>query len=226
MEGLAGDRRVRVLIVDDHDLFRTGLRTLLEEEGFEVAAAASGAAALRRLTAFVPDVILMDVSMPGMSGIESTPLVLERAPHAGVIMLTIAGDDACVLEAIRAGASGYLLKDAQLSEIAAAIRAVAAGLGAVAPSVAGVLLRSVYSGRPQASERPDTAGLRLSLREHDVLALLTRGCDNGEIARRLFVSPSTVKHHVSNLLLKIGADNRVQAATYAVRSGLYDGSSD
>ena len=226
MEGLAGNRRVRVLVVDDHDLFRTGLRMLLEEEGFEVAAAASAAAALRRLPSFTPDVIVMDVSMPGMSGIEALPLVLERAPDAGVIMLTIDGDDSRVLEAVRAGASGYLLKDAQLSEIAAAIRAVAAGLGAVAPGVAGALLRSIYSDRPQASERPHTAAPTLSLREHDVLALLTRGCDNGEIARRLFVSPSTVKHHVSNLLLKIGADNRVQAATYAVRTGLYDGSGD
>jgi len=225
MEGLAGNRCVRVLVVDDHDLFRLGLRTLLEEEGFEVAAAASAAAALRRLPSFAPDVIVMDVSMPGMSGVEATPLVLEMAPDAGVIMLTIDSEDARVLEAVRAGASGYLLKDAQLSEIAAAIRAVAAGLGAVAPGVAGVLLRSIRSNRPQVTPQ-DAAALTLSLREHDVLALLTRGCDNGEIARRLFVSPSTVKHHVSNLLLKIGAGNRVQAATYAVRTGLYDGSAD
>jgi DNA-binding NarL/FixJ family response regulator len=226
MDGLAGKRRLRVLVVDDHDLFRMGLRTLLEEEGFEVAAAASAAAALRRLASFAPDVIVMDVSMPGMSGVEATPLVLELAPDAGVIMLTIDDEDSCVLEAVHAGASGYLLKDAQLSEIVAAIRAVAAGLGAIAPGVAGVLLQSICSNGPQLVTRQDAAALTLSLREHDVLALLTRGCDNGEIARRLFVSPSTVKHHVSNLLSKIGAGNRVQAATYAVRTGLYDGSGD
>ena len=223
MDGLAGNRRLRVLVVDDHDLFRTGLRALLEEEQFDVADAVSAEAALRRLPSFRPDVVVLDVNMPGMSGVEATPLVLEAAPDASVLMLTISTDDERVLDAVRAGASGYLLKDAELAEIVAAIRAVAAGLGAVAPGVIGVLLESVRSGALGEPEAKHHALASLSPREREVLALLSRGCDNGDIARALFVSPSTVKHHVSRLLQKIGAANRVQAATFAVRSGLSEG---
>jgi DNA-binding NarL/FixJ family response regulator len=224
MDGLAGNRRLRVLVVDDHDLFRTGLRALLEEEGFDVADSAGAGAALRRLAAFRPDVVVMDMNMPGMSGVEAIPLVLLAAPNALVLMLTIASDDERVLDAVRAGASGYLLKDAELSEISAAIRGVAAGLGAVAPGIARVLLNSVRSATAPPAERKPVASVALSPRERDVLTLLCQGCDNGDIARQLFVSASTVKHHVSRLLEKIGASNRVQAATFAVRAGFYDGS--
>jgi two-component system nitrate/nitrite response regulator NarL len=224
MDGLAGNRRLRVLVVDDHDLFRTGLRALLEEEGFDVADSAGADAALRRLAAFRPDVVVMDMNMPGMSGVAAIPLVLLAAPTASVLMLTIASDDERVLDAVRAGASGYLLKDAELSEISAAIRAVAAGLGAVAPGIAGVLLKSVRTATARPAERKPAASVALSPRERDVLTLLCQGCDNGDIARQLFVSASTVKHHVSRLLEKIGASNRVQAATFAVRAGFYDGS--
>jgi DNA-binding NarL/FixJ family response regulator len=144
-------------------------------------------------------------------------------------MLTIDTDDVGVLDAVHAGASGYLLKDAELAEIVSGIRAVAAGLSAVAPGVAGALLRSVRTNnairidQARRTEPKPRASFTLSPREREVLALLTRGCDNGSIARQLFVSPSTVKHHVSRLLEKIGARNRVEAATFAVRTGLYDG---
>jgi DNA-binding NarL/FixJ family response regulator len=223
MDGQAGDRRLRVLVVDDHELFRTGLRVLLEEEGFDVADAESAEAALRRLASFGPDVVVMDMNMPGMSGVEATPLVLAAAPNAAVLMLTIADDDERVLDAVRAGASGYLLKDAELAEIVRAIRSIAAGFAAVAPGVAGVLLTSIKSATPRPVQPPPKVSVALSPREHEVLTLLTQGCDNGDIARQLFVSSSTVKHQVSSLLEKIGVANRVQAATYAVRSGLYEG---
>ena len=222
MDGNAVNRRLRVLVVDDHDLFRTGLRALLEEEGFDVADSASAEAGLRRLAAVGADVVVMDMNMPGLSGVEAIPLVLQVAPQAAVLMLTIAADDATVLNAVHAGASGYLLKDADLREISAAIHGVAAGLGAVAPGVAGVLLESIRSAGVRLAERTQQPSIALSPREREVLALLTRGCDNGDIARQLFVSPSTVKHHVSRLLDKIGASNRVQAATYAIRAGFHD----
>jgi DNA-binding NarL/FixJ family response regulator len=222
MDGLAAKRCLRVLVVDDHDLFRTGLRALLEEEGFDVADSASAETALRRLDSVAPDVVVIDMNMRGMPGVEVIPLVLEAAPNAAVLVLAIAADDARVLDAVHAGASGYLLKEAELRDIAAAIRAVAAGFGAFAPEVAGALLRSVRSSKARPAQPKPRASVPLSPREREVLTLLTLGCDNGDIARQLYVSPSTVKHHVSRLLEKIGAANRVQAATFAVRAGLHD----
>jgi two-component system, NarL family, nitrate/nitrite response regulator NarL len=222
MDGMVEERRLRLLVVDDHELFRTGLRALLEEEGFEVGDSASAEAALRRLTSFKPDVVVMDMNMPGMSGVDATPLVLEAAPDATVLMLTIADDDERVLDAVQAGAAGYLLKDAELGEIVGAIRSVAAGFGAVAPGVTSILLKTVRdTAAPVVC--PPAPVPALSPREREVLALLSEGCDNADIARRLYVSSSTVKHHISRLLDKLGVSNRVQAATFAVRAGLYEG---
>jgi DNA-binding NarL/FixJ family response regulator len=212
---------IRVLIVDDHDLFRTGLRALLEEAGFEVADASGGPEAARRARGFAPDVVVMDMNMPEMTGVEATPLVLDAAPDASVLMLTIATDDERVIAAVRAGASGYLLKDAPLEEIATGIEAAAAGYCAIAPRVAGVLLQTARSAAGVAEDRPVPRDLpQLSPRERDVLELLAQGLDNSEIAARLYLSSSTVKNHVSKLREKLGVDNRVQAATYAIRSGL------
>ena len=162
----------------------------------------------------------MDMNMPGMSGVEAAPLMLESAPDASILMLTEA---AGVLDAVRAGASRCLLKDAELSEIVAAIHAAAAGRSTFSAAVAGHALLSVRSSRrdaPVALLSPE--GQTLSAREREVLTLVSDGCDNAEIAGRLFVSASTVKHHVSRLLEKLGVDNRVQAATFAVREGLSD----
>jgi DNA-binding NarL/FixJ family response regulator len=212
--------QVKVLIVDDHDLFRTGLRALLEEEGFDVADSCGGAAGVRRASGFAPDVVVMDVNMPAMSGVEAIPLMLDAAPNTSILMLTIASEGADVLDAVRAGASGYLLKDAELSEIAAGIRAAAAGHSTVAARVAGHLLLSVRTNDAARPSRPSPAGPELSQREREVLTLVTDGCDNAEIAGRLYVSVSTVKNHVSRLFEKLGVDNRVQAATFAIREGL------
>jgi DNA-binding NarL/FixJ family response regulator len=164
----------------------------------------------------------MDMHMPGMSGVEATPLMLETVPDASILMLTIASDEAEVLDAVRAGASGYLLKDAELSEIVAGIRAAAAGHSTIAAQVAGHLLRSVRTKDAGPASGPLPEGPALSSREREVLALVTDGCDNAEIAGRLYVSSSTVKNHVSRLLEKLGVDNRVQAATFAIREGLSD----
>ena len=214
-------RAIRALIVDDHHLFRTGLRALLEDDGFEVTDASGGAEGARRARGFQPDVVVMDMNMPEMTGVEATPLVLEAAPAASVLMLTIATDDERVLGAVRAGASGYLLKDAPLEEIAAGLRAAAAGHSAIAPRVAGALLDTVRAAAPLPQALPEPAALPdLSTRELDVLELLAEGRDNTEIAAHLYLSPSTVKNHVSKLFDKLGVENRVQAATFALRNGL------
>jgi DNA-binding NarL/FixJ family response regulator len=211
---------VRVLLVDDHELFRVGLRELLEEEGFEVDDAESGEAAVRRCRTFRPDVVVMDMNMPGMSGIEATRHVLDADAHTAVLMLTVAADDERVLEAIRAGAIGYLLKEARLPEIVTGVKAAAAGRSPIAPGVAGALVASVREGGGRPLSGPEAGSL--TDRERAVLALLAEGHDNRAIARRLFVSPSTVKNHVSSVLVKLGLENRVQAAAYAVRHGLVD----
>jgi DNA-binding NarL/FixJ family response regulator len=213
----------RVLIVDDHDLFRTGLRALVREDGFDAAEAASGEAALRRVAELKPDVVLMDLNMPGMSGIEATRRLLEIVPQAAVLILTISNDDARVIDAVRAGARGYLLKDAPLEEILTAIRAAAHGDATIAPRIAGALLDHVRDAPETPASVVASPALELSPREREVLELVGEGCDNAEIARRLYLSQGTVKNYVSSLLQKLGAENRVQAAVYGIRLGLVDG---
>ena len=213
-----GTERLRVLVVDDSELFRTGLQALLLSEDFEVVNAASGEAALRQVASFRPDVVVMDMGMPDMSGNEATRRILEAAPGTFVMVLT-GSEGADVLEAIRAGASGYQLKGADLSDIVKAIRATAAGHSPFAAQVAGPLLALVRDA-PVAVGRG--VGTVLSARERQVLTLLANGCNNAEIADRLYISPSTVKHQVSALLLKLDVDNRIQAACVAIRAGLVD----
>lgn len=212
-------RQLRVLVVDDSELFRTGLQSLLASEAFDVASAGSGDEALRQVPTFRPDVVVMDMDMPGMSGSDATRRIRQAAPATFVMMLT--GSDTAVIEAVRAGASGYLLKSADVTEIAKAIRATAAGHSPFAPQVAGALLATV---RDTVTIDERGVGVALSARERQVLALLASGCNNVEIARRLYISSSTVKTHISGLLTKLHVDNRVQAACFATRAGIVDGS--
>jgi DNA-binding NarL/FixJ family response regulator len=216
--GQPGNERLRVLVVDDSELFRTGLRALLSE-AFEVASAGSGDAALRQVVVFRPDVVVMDMGMPGMSGSDATRRILEAAPSTFVMVLT--GSDGDVLEAVRAGASGYLLKSADVSDIVKAIRATAAGHSPFAPQVAGALLAMVRETVVTEERGVDVA---LSARERQVLTLLASGANNVEIARRLYISPSTVKGQISGLLSKLAVENRIQAAGVAIRAGLLDDS--
>ena len=211
----------RVLVVDDHSLFRTGLRALLEEEGFEVADSPSGEAALAALPSFRPDVVVMDVNMPGISGIEATARVLEAMPEVSVLMLTINREDERVVEAVRAGAAGYLLKDAELDEIVGGIGAAAKGESVLGPAAAAAMMAQIRADAPTATA-PVVPPVDLTTRERDVLALIARGYDNATIAERLFLSPSTVKHYVSRLLEKLGVENRLQAAAFAIRHDLAD----
>ncbi|HWC26524.1 MAG TPA: response regulator transcription factor [Solirubrobacteraceae bacterium] len=213
---------VRVMVVDDHDLFRSGLRRLLDEqEGLEVVAdARRGHEAVERARELRPEVVVMDVNMPGMSGVDATRGVREVSPETAVLMLTVTSDEDAVLDAILAGASGYLLKDATLPEIVRGIRAAGEGQSLIAPGVAGSLLERLR--RYGAPDAPSSPPPELSPRELEVLGLIAAGYDNAEIGRRLHLSLSTVKHHVSSTFEKLGVENRIQAAVMAVRLGLVD----
>jgi DNA-binding NarL/FixJ family response regulator len=211
---------LRVLIVDDHDLFRTGLRNLLQEQGVDVVGeAARGGEAVRFTAELAPDVVVMDLNMPGMSGVEATRQITSLAPLTRVIVLTISEEDGDVMDAILAGACGYLLKDASIQQLIEGIRAAAVGEALISPGIAAKVLRRVRS----TSAHPDierTIRAELSDREIEVLKLIANGKDNAEIAGDLHISPKTVKNHISNILMKLQIDNRIQAAVYAVRSGI------
>src|SRR5919204_3053139 len=211
---------LRVLIVDDHDLFRTGLRNLLEEQGVQIIGeAASGNEALRLVRELAPDVVVMDLNMPGMTGVEATRQISTLAPLTRVVVLTISDQDSDVMDAILAGACGYLLKDASIQELMQGIEAAAVGESLISPTIAAKVLRRVRSQ----SSQPDierTIRAELSDREIEVLKLIANGKDNAQIAADLHISPKTVKNHISNILMKLQIENRIQAAVYAVRSGL------
>ena len=209
-----------MLLVDDHDLFRSGLRSLLEEQGLQVAGEAdNGQAALRLVSELAPDVVVMDLNMPGLTGVETTRQLTGIAPHTRVVVLTISVDDEDVMDAVMAGACGYLLKDSSIDELIAGIRAAAGGESLISPHIASKLLQRL---RAQTADVAAARTIRteLSERELEVLRLIAIGKDNAEIARELFISPKTVKNHISNILMKLQIENRIQAAVYAVRSGI------
>ena len=211
---------LRILIVDDHDLFRAGLRHLLSEQGLSVVAeAADGEAAIRLTEELAPDVVIMDLNMPGLTGVETTRRLTGRAPTCRVVALTISAEDEDVESAVVAGACGYLLKDSSIGELVAGIRAAAAGEALISPYVAGKLLQRLRDEWSPAEEL-ETIRAELSEREIGVLKLIANGKDNADIARELFISPKTVKNHISNILMKLQIENRIQAAVYAVRSGI------
>ena len=211
---------LRVLLVDDHDLFRTGLRTLLEEHGLCVdGEAATGNEAVKLVRELAPDVVVMDLNMPGMSGVEATRHITSIAPLTRVIVLTISDQDADVMDAIVAGACGYLLKDASIQDLITGIEAAAVGESLISPHIAAKVLRRLRATTPD-SERAATIRSELSDREIQVLKLLANGKDNAQIASELVISPKTVKNHISNILMKLQIENRIQAAVYAVRSGI------
>jgi DNA-binding NarL/FixJ family response regulator len=209
---------IRVVIVDDHVLFRSGLRELLQQEEIHVVGETSTAEpAMELIQRHTPDVAVMDLNLPGMSGHEAIRLITESAPRTQVLVLTISAEEADVTEAVLAGACGYLLKDASAVDIVAGVRAAAAGESMVSPRMTRTLLEQLRQqergeGRPPAES--------LSTREREVLRLVTEGKDNATIAQELFISPYTVKNHISNILLKLHVANRIQAAVLAVRDSL------
>ena len=210
---------LRVMLVDDHDLFRTGLRNLLEEQGVHIVAEApDGNLALQLVRELAPDVVVMDLNMPGMNGIEATREITRLAPLTRVLVLTISDQDGDVMDAILAGACGYLMKDSSIQDLMQGIRAASVGESLISPHIASKVLQRIRAASVEAGgavARPE-----LSERETEVLRLIANGKDNAEIAQELHISPKTVKNHISNILMKLQIDNRIQAAVYAVRSGL------
>jgi DNA-binding NarL/FixJ family response regulator len=217
---------VRVLLVDDQPLLRTGFRLILESEQdiAVVGEAGDGGAAVEMTRALLPDVVLMDIRMPGVDGIEATRRIVRdgAAVHdPRVLILTTFDLDEYVVEAVRAGASGFLLKDAPPDDLVAAIRIVAAGDAIVAPSVTRRLLDKFAMRLPPAREADPPPGLAaLTEREREVLRHVARGLSNAEIAAQLVVSETTIKTHVGNLLGKLGLRDRVQAVVFAYETGV------
>ena len=213
MEARHEDRKT-VVVVDDHALFVSGLVRLLSERGVAVVGtASSGEEALDLVGRLAPDVVLMDLSLPGISGVEATRRLTARYPGVWVVILTVIAEEARLMEAIQAGAVGYLLKDGSVEEVVAAVDAAVSGGSLVAPELARTLLRRIRAEHPE----PTGPRPRLSDREREVLELLVAGHDNAEIARRLYISQNTVKNHVAAILTKLEVDNRLQAAVRAVR---------
>jgi DNA-binding NarL/FixJ family response regulator len=216
-----GDGVVRVLLVDDQPLLRTGFRMVLETEpGLTVVGeAGDGAEAVELARRLLPDVVLMDIRMPRLDGVEATRRIVEAGLSTRVLVLTTFDLDEYVVGALRAGASGFLTKDVPADELVDAIRVVAEGEAVVAPRVLRRLLDRYAGHLPDPSAAPPAVH-GLTDREHEVLVLIARGRSNAEIARELFVSETTVKTHVGHVLTKLGVRDRVQAVVLAYESGL------
>jgi two-component system, NarL family, response regulator LiaR len=212
------DRRIRVLIVDDHDVFRHGLAKLLGDEGVEVVAqASSGQTGVRLASELALDVVLMDLAMPGLSGVEATREIAASERPAHVVAVSSSDDDVAMLDALLAGAVGYVLKGAPVGHVVAAIEHAARGDVVIPPQVAPELLRRLRAAQPASLQ---DGARELSDREHQVLALIVDGRDNAAIAAELFISPNTVKRHVASIFAKLGVESRLQASVAALRRGL------
>jgi NarL family two-component system response regulator LiaR len=205
---------IKVLIVDDHTIVREGLVTLLEAypDLSLVGQAADGERAVQLCASAQPDVVLMDLMMPRMDGVAATRAILQDHPGVRILALTSFVEDAMVQRALEAGAAGYLLKNISAQELAAAIRAAAAGASPLAPEATRILM--------EAATAPPALGHDLTAREREILSYLVQGLSNAEIARRLSIRPSTVKNHISSIMSKLGAASRTEAATLAIRHRL------
>jgi DNA-binding NarL/FixJ family response regulator len=213
------EREIRVLIADDHGIVREGLRAVLgAEPDIEVVGeAATGKEVVERAAKLRPDVILMDIQMPGINGIEATRRILEANPHVGVVVLTMFEDDDSVFSAMRAGARGYVLKGADPSEILKVLRAVAGGEAYFGPEIA-LRLMTFFSASKPAS--PAEALPELTAREREILDLIAQGHTNAKIAAHLFVSPKTVGNHISHIFTKLQVADRAHAIIRAREAGL------
>ena len=224
-------KQIRVLIVDDHAVVRQGLRTFLELQPANpndpsslpiqvVGEAANGLQAVEVSKHLQPDIVLLDLVMPEMDGIQATPKIMEVSPHSRVIILTSFGEDDKVMPAIRAGAQGYLLKDIAPDDLAQAVRDAYHGQVQLHPDVAKKLLSVVAAKQEPPARGRGLEEESLTEREHEVLCLIARGLSNHEIAEKMVISEKTVKTHVSNILGKLQVDDRTQAAIYALKKGL------
>ena len=212
---------IRVLLVDDHVLFRKGLASLIDplEDMEVVGEAGDGREALERARELMPDLILMDIQMPGWDGLKATRLIKEEMPYVKIVMLTISDDDTDLFEAIKSGAEGYLLKNIVPEELFEMLRGVYRGEAPISGLTAARILDE-FARLAQKESWVPSSGESLTPREKEVLQLVSRGATNKEIASRLFIAENTVKNHLRNILAKLHLQNRVQAAAYALREGL------
>ncbi|MCF6379792.1 response regulator transcription factor [Nocardioides KLBMP 9356] len=218
----SGTEPVRVLVVDDQELFRRGLIMLLSgDTDIEVVGEASdGITATELAVKTAPDVILLDVRMPRRTGVEACRGIKEAVPSAKIIMLTVSDEEADLYESVKNGASGYLLKDSSIEEVAQAIRVVNEGQSLISPSMAVKLIDEFKQmSKPEREQGP---ALRLTDRELEVLRLVAKGLNNREVAKELFISENTVKNHVRNILEKLQLHSRMEAVMYAMREKLLD----
>ena len=211
----AAPEQLRVVLVDDHPVYREGLARLLSQSGVEVVAqAGNGPDALSIVEEAAPDVVVMDLNMPGMSGVDVTRKLVERNPASKVLVVSVSAQEEDVTDAVLAGASGYVLKDGPVEEVVAGIQAAANGESLISPRIATMLLRKMRLDGP--SETVRAARTPLSERELQVLRLVAEGKGNQEIGEALYIGQSTVRNHISSILMKLQVDNRVQAAVRAV----------
>jgi DNA-binding NarL/FixJ family response regulator len=220
MEGKKVMKVARVLVVDDHALFRKGVvGVIMEAEGFEVVGeAGEGREALAKVKELKPDVVVMDIYMPGMDGLETTRQIKEIVPAAKVVILTISEEDENLFEAVKAGANGYMLKSAEPETLCQTLRGVVRGEAVLSPSMGAKILEEFARQSRRAGE--EASGPRLSPKEREVLQLLTRGAVNKEIAAALNITENTVKNHMKSIMEKLHLENRVQVVAYAFREGL------
>src|SRR5918995_1463529 len=218
-QGERSAKPTRVVVADDHGLFRYGLKAMLANaEGFEVVGeATTGEEVVEKVAKTQPDIVLMDIQMPGINGIEATRRILERNPNIGVVVVTMFEDDDSVFAAMRAGARGYVLKGADAQEVLKVVGAVAAGEAHFGPEIAKRLMGFFSAPKPAP---PLEAFPELTAREVEVLDLIARGRGNAEIATRLYVSPKTVRNHISNIFTKLQVADRAQAIVRAREAGL------
>jgi DNA-binding NarL/FixJ family response regulator len=215
---------IRVIVADDHALFRRGLEMVLESEpDIEVVAEANdGNEVIALSEQHMPDLVLMDVRMPGRSGIEATQSIKDAVPHTKILMLTISDEEEDLYDAIKAGANGYLLKEISIEEVAGAIRSVHMGQSLISPSMASKLLNEFAAMARKDEEKQQMPAPRLTEREMEVLTLVAQGLNNRDIAKQLFISENTVKNHVRNILEKLHLHSRMEAVVYAVREKLLE----
>ena len=215
---------IKLMIADDHRLFREGIKALLAvTDDIEIVGEAEdGETTIEKCLELQPDVILMDINMPGLNGIQATARILEKQPQTRIVMLTMLEDDASVFHAMRAGARGYLLKGADPQEVLSVIRAVAEGQALFGPAIAARLLNyfKELSTKPSLP-RTDTDFQELTERELEVLRLISQGLNNQEIAHKLFLSPKTVRNHITNIFSKLQVADRAQAIVRAREAGLH-----
>ena len=218
------DERIRLMIADDHELFRRGLRMVLEDEDdIEVIdEAGDGEAAVEMAREHAPDVVVMDVRMPGLTGIQAARRIKEEEPGTKILVLTISDEEDDLYEAIKAGANGYLLKEISIDEIAHAVRSVHSGQSLISPSMASKLLDEFSAMIKKEEQKEEVPAPRLTPREMEVLEHVAQGMNNREIAKALFISENTVKNHVRNILEKLHLHSRMEAVVYAVREKLLE----